>query len=118
MYRNETHVKSQPQQNYRARNTGAYFVHHDFDGPAKLTTTLAHAISDVSGIDVTDTGFHLTDHVDPDALDQLFRPKDDGTPRMNGHLTFTVWGYEVTIYSDGQIAIVPPQGTGQPGPQA
>jgi hypothetical protein len=63
----------------------------------------------VTGIDVTDTGFTLNDHVDPDALDQLFKPKDDGTPRMNGHLTFTVWGNQVTVYSDGQIAIVPPQ---------
>jgi len=110
MYRNETHVKSHSRGGYRTTNTQTYFVQHDFDGPAKLTTTLAHAISDVSGIDVTDTGFSLADHVDPDALDRLFRPKDDGTPRMDGHLTFTVWGYQVTVYSDGQIAIVPPQG--------
>lgn len=109
MYRNETHVKQQSQRNYQVRDTQTYFVTHDFDGPAKLTTTLAHALSDVSGIDVTDTGFTLTDHVDPDALDRLFTPKDDGTPRMSGHLTFTVWGYQVTVYSDGQIAIVPPQ---------
>ena len=83
-------------------------VHVSFDGSAKLTTTLAHALSDVSGIDVTDTGFTLYDHVDPDALDQLFKPTDDGQVRMNGLLTFTVWGHQVTVYSDGRIAIVPP----------
>jgi hypothetical protein len=92
-------------------DTQTYFVEHDFERPAKLTTTLAHALSDVSGIDVTDTGFTLDDHVDPDALDRLFKPKEDGTPRMNGRLTFTAWGYQVTVYSDGQIAIVPPQQT-------
>ncbi|MFB6141606.1 MAG: HalOD1 output domain-containing protein [Halosimplex sp.] len=84
-----------------------------------MTTTLAHAISDVTGVDVTDTGFTLNDHVDPEALDRLFKPKADGTQRIDGHLSFTIWGYQVTVYSDGQIAIVPPrqhaQSSGGPG---
>jgi len=109
MYRNETNTISQPRQQNQRHNTRTYFVQHDFDGSAKLTTTLTHALSDVSGFDVTDTGFTLYDHVDPDALDQLFKPTEDGTIRMNGLLTFTVWGHQVTVYSDGQIAIVPPQ---------
>lgn len=113
MYRNETHAKQSPQQ-YQARNTGTYFIKHDFDGPAELTTTLAHALSDVSGVDVTDTGFTLYDYIDPDALDQLFKPREDATRRVNGNLTFTVWGHQVTVYSDGQIAIVPPQQTPRP----
>jgi len=108
MYRNETHAKQSPQQR-QVRNTGTYFVKHDFDGPAELTTTLAHALSDVSGVDVTDTGFTLYDYIDPDALDKLFKPRGDSVQRVNGMLTFTVWGHQVTIYSDGQIAVVPPQ---------
>lgn len=108
MYRNESYVKQSAQQRSQPRNTQTYYVQHDFDGSAQLTTTLAHAISDVSGVDVTDTGFTLNDHVDPDALDRLFEPKDDGTARTSGHLTFNIWGYQVTVYSDGQIAIVPP----------
>ncbi|MCU4801612.1 hypothetical protein OB920_14630 [Halobacteria archaeon HArc-gm2] len=108
MYRNGQHVEhNAPQQ--QARDTRNYFVRHDFDGAAELTTTLAHAISDVTGIDVTDTGFTLNDHVDPEALDRLFAPKPDGTPRTNGHLSFTVWNHQVTVYSNGQIAIVPPR---------
>ena len=82
---------------------------HDFGGPANITTTLAHAIADVTGGDVTPAGFTLYDYVDPDALDQLFKPKPDGTLRMDGRLTFTVWGYQVTVHSDGRIAILPPQ---------
>ena len=96
MYRNKPHVKHTDQQQTSVGQTQTYYVQHDFDGPAKLTTTLAH-------------GFRLNDHVDPDALDRLFKPKDDGTFRMNGHLSFTIWGYQATVYSDGQIAIVPPQ---------
>ena len=113
MYRNEAHAKQSPQQSH-VRDSGTYFVKHDFDGPAELTTTLAHALSDISGVDVTDTGFTLYDYIDPDALDMLFKPKEDTHRRVNGMLTFTVWGHQVTVYSDGQIAIVPPQTPPQP----
>jgi len=86
-----------------------YVVHHEFDGTAELTTTLAHAISDVTGIDVTDTGFTLNDYVDPDAMDKLFKPKPDGTQRTNGSLTLTILGCQVVVHSNGQIIITPPQ---------
>lgn len=109
MYRNGQHAKQSSPQQYQSTENQNYFVQHDFEGSAELTTTLAHAISDVTGIDVTDTGFTLNDHVDPEALDRLFAPKADGTPRTNGHLSFTIWGYQVTVYSNGQIAIVPPR---------
>lgn len=115
MHRNEQHVEhSAPQQ--RSRGTQNYFVNHNFNGSAALSTTLAHALSDVTGIDVTDTGFTLNDHVNPAALDQLFEPKADGGPRTNGHLSFTIWNYQVTVYSNGQIAIVPPR-QGPPAPR-
>jgi len=109
MYRNETNAIAHPRGQHQQHHSQAYVVQHDFDGSAKLTTTLAHAISDVSGIDVTGTGFTLYDHVDPEALDQLFKPKADGSPRMSGQLTFTIWSHQVTVYSDGRIAIVPPR---------
>ncbi|MFC7143001.1 HalOD1 output domain-containing protein [Halosimplex aquaticum] len=119
MYRNQTYVKPAAQEGQRAGDAQTYYVKHDFEGSAELTTTLAHAISDVTGVDVTDTGFTLNDHVDPEAMDRLFKPKDDGSPRINGHLSFTIWGHQVTVYSDGQIAIVPPRQPAQPqqGPQ-
>jgi hypothetical protein len=114
MYHNRSHAESHPQQQHTPGESQAYFVTHDFEGAAELSTTLAHAISDVSGVDVTDAGFTLADHADPEALDRLFEPREDGTPRMNGHLTFTVWRFQVTVYSDGQIAIVPPRQPPQP----
>ena len=86
-----------------------YVVHHEFGGSAELTTTLAHAISDVTGIDVTDTGFTLNDYVDPDALDKLFQPKADGTQRTSGSLNLTILGCQVVIHSNGQIVLTPPQ---------
>ncbi|WP_336003423.1 HalOD1 output domain-containing protein [Halorientalis halophila] len=97
-----------------------YVVHHEFGGPAELTTTLAHAVADVTGVDVTETGFTLNDYVDPDALDRLFAPKPDGSPRTNGHLSFSVWNCQVTVYSTGQIVVSQPQPQpqgGHAGPQ-
>ena len=117
MYQNAYYTKAETGTRHRVRNAQTYFVKHDFEGPAKLTTTLIHALSDVVGCDVSDSEFTLYNYVDPDALNHLFKPKEDGTLRTNGHLTFTVQGHLVTVYSDGQIAIVPPRN--QPGhPQA
>ncbi|MHB9286514.1 HalOD1 output domain-containing protein [Halobacteriales archaeon Cl-PHB] len=98
----------QSQPRYQPPNSSTYYVTHDFSGPATLSTTLVHALADVAGVDVTDTEFCLDDHVDPDALNHLFEPKSDGTARTNGTLSLTVWGYQVTIYGDGQIAITEP----------
>lgn len=93
----------------RSQSSGAqsYYVHHEFDGAAEVTNTLAHAISDVTGMNVTDAEVALDDYVDLGALNRLFSPKSDGTPRRNGHVSFAIWGYQTTVYSSGQISIVP-----------
>lgn len=97
-----------PTRHHRPSRPGAHYARHDFDGAGALTTTLVHAISDATGVDTTDAEFRLVDHVDPEALDRLFEPAGD-TPRLTGHLSFAVWGYQVTVYSDGGIVITPPQ---------
>lgn len=84
-----------------------YVVQHRFDGPAELTTTLVHAVADVTGADPTDVEFAVANYVDPDALNRLFKPKPDGTVRAHGEYRFTVWNYHVTVSSDGRIAVVP-----------
>lgn len=97
-----------PPQNQQP-DTQQYYAQHDFDGTATLTATLVHAISNVTGADVTEAEQTLSDHADPEALDRLFRPRPDGTFRLAGQLTFTIWGHHVTVSNDGQISIVPPQ---------
>jgi len=96
-----SHQAPQPEQRY--------VVHHDFDGTAEFTTTIVHAISDVTGVDPSDAGIRLYDHVDPDALNRLFKPKSDGSPRLDCTLTFSVWGCWVSIHSSGRITVVPHQ---------
>lgn len=91
------------------QETQQYYAQHDFDGSATLTTTLCHAIANVTGADVTEAERTLSDHADPQALDLLFRPQPDGSFRLPGQVSFTMWGHRVTVASDGQISIVPPQ---------
>lgn len=87
----------------------SYTVQHDFAGAADLTATLIHALSDISGIDVTEAERTLEEYVDPTALDRLFAPLSEGSPRATGQLSFNIRGYQTTIYGNGLISIVPPQ---------
>lgn len=107
MHRNGTAAQSPRQAPAAPRPQQTYTVHHDFDGAATVTETVVHALSDVTGMDVTDADFALHDYVDPDSLNRLFASKPDGTPRVNGHVSFTVMGYQTTVYATGQVAIVP-----------
>lgn len=111
MYRDQGNVTRPPARRERG-DVQRYYVQHDFGGPAEITTTLVHAISDVTGADVSDTELSLAEHVDPAALDSLFRPKSDGTLRVESQLCFSMWGYRITVRADGQILIDPPQHTG------
>lgn len=97
------HPQNQPQ------TPQPFCIHHDFEGAAELSTTLAHALADVTGADVTEAEFSLADHVDPDALDRLFTPAGNRRRESVGHFAFTVWGHGVTVYADGQIVISPPR---------
>ncbi|WP_255196177.1 HalOD1 output domain-containing protein [Halorarius litoreus] len=87
------------------RSPSTYHVRHDPDGPAKLSTTVVHALADAMGVDVTHMGFSLYDAVDPDALDLIFAPHPDGTTRPPGHVAFSIQGYQTTVYSTGDIVI-------------
>ncbi|QLG64342.1 hypothetical protein HUG12_20765 (plasmid) [Halorarum salinum] len=98
-----------PADGRQARTPNTYHVRHDPAGAADVTTTVVHALADAMGTDVTGIEFSLHDSVDPEALDRLFAPRDDGTPRPPGHVAFSVEGYRVTVYSGGDIAITPPR---------
>jgi hypothetical protein len=108
MHGNSQNTTPAPATQTKPRQPQPYFVQHEFGGTSELTTTLVHAISDVTGADVTQAEESLVDYVDPSALDSLFQPRSDGTPRPNGHVSFTLWDHQVTVYHNGQISITPP----------
>lgn len=86
-----------------------YRAQHDPDGTARLSETIVHALAESMGVNVTDCDFSLYDSVDPDALNRLFRPREDGTPRTDGMLSFIIQGHRVTVHADGEILIEPPR---------
>ena len=71
----------------------------------RVSAAVISAVADAVDQNPTELQTRLYDSIDPDALDSLFRDKYDGTPRTGGHVTFTMYGYEVTVYSDGGISI-------------
>lgn len=101
---NNSHTPSEPRSSPRP----VYRARHDPDSAATLSTTVVHALAECMGIDVSDGDFCLYDCVNPDALDRLFRPQHDGTPRTDASLTFPVQRHRVTVYADGEIVIEPP----------
>lgn len=107
MYGNQQTQNAQPA--VQSQMQQSYTVQHNFESSASVTATLAHALSDIAGIDVTQVEFALQDYVDPDALDALFAPASGGSPRVNGHLTLDIRGFQTTLYGNGLITIVPPQ---------
>lgn len=83
-----------------------YQYYHDMQSEKSLSTTIVSALLEIEEVDVPHLGFTLEDYVDTDALDSLFAPKMDGTPRKETRMEFTVPGYEITIDSDGHITII------------
>ena len=85
-----------------AAATGStYRVQHTGSGP--LSTTVAVAISDCIGVDSME--FQLYNYVDPDSLDALFDPLRSATDGRRGWVELHVLGYNVLIYSSGEIEI-------------
>lgn len=88
---------------------GHYRVYHEPGGTATPSATVAHALADLLGVDVTDAECALHERVAPDALDRLFEPRPDGPARTPAHVAFRVLGYRVTVYGDGEIVVTPPR---------
>ena len=87
------------------RHTRRSVSYYDPEGSAKLSTVVAHALADHMNRNVTHTERLLYRSVDPASLNRLFARRDDGGGRHDGHATFTVEDYAVTIAATGRIEI-------------
>lgn len=47
----------------------------------------------------------------PEALDSLFAPRENGTPRTRGRVSFVFCGYDVVVTSDGTVEVTDPATT-------
>lgn len=75
----------------------------DTHGAAKLSTSILEALDSIPGYDIENSDTVVFDHVDLDALDELFT-QSGGTSRQ-GTVTFPVSGYQVTVTAAGEVTI-------------
>lgn len=47
----------------------------------------------------------LYEVVNPEALDSLFAPRENGAPRATGYIEFDYCGYHIVVTSDGEIEV-------------
>ncbi|SIR82806.1 HalOD1 output domain-containing protein [Natronorubrum thiooxidans] len=53
----------------------------------------------------------LYDVINPEALDMLFAPREDGSKRANGSVEFPFCGYQIIVDSSGKVEAVEQDGT-------
>jgi hypothetical protein len=78
-------------------------VQHDFGGEQLLSTTVISAVADATGAQPLDLP-PLYEAINPDTLDSLFRPTDEGGG-VPDQITFTYSGYAVTVHGDGTVIV-------------
>lgn len=85
-------------------------VYHDFDDDTALTSTILELIDQLSDEDDPELNGSLNDYVDPDALNALFQPRFDGTPREgSGQVSLSVFGFDIVVHSDGHVVVYEPE---------
>lgn len=77
---------------------------HEWSGDVPLSTTVLSLVTAASGADVEELPA-LNDAVDPDALDALFGPRECGTVRPSGALSFRFAGYLVSVDETGTVSL-------------
>lgn len=83
--------------------TDTYHVEFDYptNPPSSVVTEAVADVADVEGDELDP----LYDAIDPDALDNLFRPTMHGFYRGDGEVTFPFNGYQIAVRSYGLIEI-------------
>lgn len=77
---------------------------HTFGGSIRASVAVVEAVATATDYDPYDVP-PLYEVVDPDALDELFSPKHDGTPRRSGRIVFRLAGCDVTVTGRGEIVV-------------
>ncbi|ADB60602.1 hypothetical protein Htur_1717 [Haloterrigena turkmenica DSM 5511] len=79
-----------------------------------LSFEVISAVAEQEGIDPMDIEppeyDALYDVINPEALDSLFAPREDGTSRGSGRVEFVFCGYHVVVTSDGDVDVLEEKG--------
>lgn len=80
-----------------------YRSRHDVRDETELSTSILLALDSIPEFDIESSETVVFEHIDPDALNGLFRPVS--RLRGDGQVTFPVDQYEVTVTAAGEITI-------------
>lgn len=75
----------------------------DPQGGTELSMGVLMALDSVPGYDIENSETVVFEHIDLDALDELFSAVN-GTQRL-GHVTFPVDRYQITVTAAGEITV-------------
>lgn len=79
-----------------ARGRPSGYVDYQIDPDEAVSTAVVRAVSALRGVDPCSLG-PLAEVLNPEALDSLFAPTHDDTPRRGGRVSF--------VYADCKVAI-------------
>ena len=77
---------------------------HDWDVDDELGTTIAQVIEAYTGVDAL-AAEPLFSSLDTEALETMLEPRTDGSPRYDIYVRFPYGQHEVSVSSDGFVAI-------------
>jgi hypothetical protein len=80
-------------------------VEVEHDGESHLGTTVVDALATASDTEISDMEPELNTVIDPDALDRLFAPRPDGTPRVGGTIVFELMDRTVRVETDDATVV-------------
>lgn len=83
-----------------------YHATYDWTGEEPLRIFVARLVAEVADVSPTDLDA-LYRSINPEALDEVFEPLPDGSPRPGGGVWFTLDDYRVTVHGDGTVEVSP-----------
>lgn len=89
------------------RSDVTYLTRYDRASEHTLATKVVEAVGTVLGVDPGALDDRLADHVNPDALNDLFQPATARVDSPTAGVCLTFADYRVTIYETDDIAIRP-----------
>lgn len=79
-------------------------IEFDSNDPDSITTAVLEAVATCTRQDMLDLD-PLDEVIDADALNDLLRPRADGTPRTNVSVEFSYQGYLVSVEGSGLVRL-------------
>ncbi|UPV75480.1 hypothetical protein M0R89_05275 [Halorussus limi] len=83
-------------------------IHRAFNDPdddEPLVETVVDALAEASGRPADELSVCLYDAVDPDALNDIFRPTRRGPGRNDGRVAFTIGEFAVDLHASGHVFV-------------